>query len=136
QGHELVAKHAEPVDLDCRAIMDANVMALDPAKILEGLAEYCNAARNLRIGFRQSYQYADIAEPPDGLRDYPRRPRRHGAGQQRKYLAASHAITSLWPPGSTRAPCLSARAALSCRKAILPAADSTANHPDVLASDP
>src|SRR6267154_5311986 len=96
QSDEFVAKQAEPIGLDCRAIMDANVIAFDPAEILEGLAEYCKAARHLRIGFRQSQQYADIAQPPDGLPDRYRWPRRHGAGQKSKYLAASHAITSQW----------------------------------------
>jgi hypothetical protein len=76
--------------------MDANVMALDPAEVLEGLAEYCNAVRNLRIGFRQSHQHADITEPPQWLPETHRWLKRYRASQQNKYLAASHAITSLW----------------------------------------
>src|SRR5262249_6146094 len=92
QGDELGAKRAEPVPLDRRAIMDANVMAIDPAEIPEGLAEYGHAARNLRIGFRQSHQHADVAEPPDGLPERGHWPKHHGAGQQSEYLTASHAI--------------------------------------------
>src|SRR5262249_53402037 len=75
------------------AVVDTDVLADDPTRLLETLRKRRKAGLGLRIVRRHAHQYADPPHPLGLLRPRRERPRRRAA-DERDDRAALHSITS------------------------------------------
>src|SRR6516164_8765680 len=82
------------------AVIDTDVLADSPTRLLKTLRKRREAGQPLRIVRLHSHQHADASHPLGLLRARRERPRDRRAAEQRDELAALHSITSSAVPSS------------------------------------
>jgi hypothetical protein len=94
EAHELFRLGADAPGVgSAPAIVDADVAAVGPAQLLEGLPERRDVGLHLRIVLGERIQHANPSDAVGLLRSRRERPCRRAA-EQRDELASLHSITS------------------------------------------
>jgi hypothetical protein len=95
---DAAVRNRSAINACCPAIVEADVVALSPTKLLESGSKRLEQRLKFRVAFRSRHQHADAPHPPVLLRPHRARPKQRGrrcaAEEGEEVAARDHSMTS------------------------------------------